>query len=157
MQQVAGTGPQVVFGPSAEVVQAFSMPAKAVPAPARVAAAKPAVKPVTKTASAQPAKPVSGNYYVQLGAFDNAAVAKDSWTRVARRVPTLGSYTPQGAKFSTKTGNFYRLSVGGFTRNDANALCRQVRAGGGVCFVRVQAGDAVASWAAKRNTQVASR
>ncbi len=156
VQQVAGTGPQVVFGPSAEVIQAISAPAKAAPAPVRVAAVKPAVKPVAKAAP-QAAKPASGNYYVQLGAFDSAAVAKDSWTRVARRVPTLGSYTPQGAKFSTKTGNFYRLSVGGFARNDANSLCRQVRAGGGVCFVRVQAGDAVASWATKRNTQVASR
>lgn len=158
LQQVAGTGPQIVFGPSAEVVQAISTPAKAAPAPVPVAAAKPVAKPVAKVASAaQPAKLVSGNYYVQLGAFDSAAVAKDSWTRVTRRVPTLGSYTPQGAKFSTKAGNFYRLSVGGFARNDAAALCRQVRAGGGVCFVRVQAGDAVASWAKKRDMQVASR
>jgi len=156
-QQVAATGPQVVFGPSAEVVQAFSAPAKAAPAPVRVAVAKPAAKPVAKATPVQATKPASGNYYVQLGAFESAAVAKDSWTRAARRVPTLAGYTPQGAKFSTKTGNFYRLSVGGFARSDANALCRQVRAGGGACFVRAQAGDAVASWAAKRNTQVASR
>jgi len=157
LQQVAGTGPQIVFGPSAEVVQAFSVPVKAAPAPVRAVAVKPAAKPVVKTTAAQPAKLVSGNYYVQLGAFDSAAVAKDSWSRVARRVPKLAGYTPQGANFSTKAGNFYRLSVGGFARNDANALCRQVRASGGVCFVRVQAGDAVASWATKRNAQVASR
>lgn len=156
-QQIAGTGPQIVFGPSTEVVQAVphAKPVAA-PAPARVATAKPA-KPAAKAAPQTVAKPASGNFYVQLGAFDNAAVARDSWARVARRVPTLAGYAPQGAKFSTKAGNFYRLSVGGFGRNDANALCRQVRAGGGVCFVRAQAGDAIASWAPKRTTQVASR
>jgi Flp pilus assembly protein TadD len=153
-QQVVITGPRVLFGPSVEVVQAVPERVQ----PVRVAAAKPISKPVTtKVAAVQPTKLGSGSYFVQLGAFDSAAVAKDSWSRVARRVPTLGSYAPQGAKFSTKAGNFYRLSVGGFARNDANALCRQVRAGGGVCFVRVQAGDAVASWAKKRDTQVASR
>ncbi|WP_262408421.1 tetratricopeptide repeat protein [Sphingomonas sp. JC676] len=156
VQQVAVTGPQVVFGPSAEVVQAFSVSAKPAPAPVRVASVKPAAKPVTKAATPS-AKLVSGNYYVQLGAFDSAAVAKDSWARVARRLPKLSGYAPQGAKFSTKAGNFYRLSVGGFARSDANSLCRQVRAGGGVCFVRAQAGDAVASWASKREMQMASR
>ncbi len=153
VQQVAGTGPQVVFGPSAEVVQV--VPARV--QPVRVVAVKPAAKPVAKVASVQPAKLGSGNYYVQLGAFDSAAVAKDSWARVARRVPKLAGYAPQGANFSTRAGNFYRLSVGGFVRNDANALCRQVRASGGVCFVRAQAGDAVANWAKKGDTQVASR
>lgn len=158
-QQIASIGPQVVFGPSTEVVQAVSAPAKPAPAPVRAVPAKPAVKAVAAVATkpTPAAKLASGNFYVQLGAFDSAAVAKDSWSRVTRRVPKLAGYTPQGAKFSTQAGNFYRLSVGGFARNDANALCRQVRAGGGSCFVRVQAGDAVASWAAKRNTQVASR
>lgn len=162
-QQLASIGPQVVFGPSAEVVQA--VPA---PAPVRVAAVKPVARPIAiaiaKPVATAVAKPVSlaeklsnGNYYVQLGAYDSAAVARDSWARVARRLPRLAGYAPQGAKISTRSGNFYRLSVGGFVRNDANALCRQVRAGGGVCFVRVQAGDAVASWAKKRDMQVASR
>ena len=124
-------------------------------APVRVAAVKPAVKPVTK-AAAPSAKLVNGNYYVQLGAFDSAAVAKDSWTRLARRVPALGGHMPQGAKFSTGTGNFYRLSVGGYDRNGADALCREVKASGQTCFVRASAGDALAAWA-KTGTRVASR
>ena len=144
-QQVAGTGPQVVFGPRAEVVQqirvAQAAPARAAPAkaPVRTAAAQ-----VATPAPAAKAKP--GNFYVQLGAYQNAAVARDAWARHARRVPALRDETPQGVQFSTSTGNFYRLSVGGFARNDAAALCQQVRASGSPCFVRVQAGDSVAAW-----------
>ncbi|MDT8757467.1 SPOR domain-containing protein [Sphingomonas psychrotolerans] len=156
LQQVAGTGPQVVFGPRAEVVQQVrtatvasprAMPAKA---PVRAAAA-----PVA-TAAAAKAKP--GNYYVQLGAYENAAVARDAWARHTRRVPALRQETPQGAQFATGAGKFYRLSVGGFARADAAALCQQVRAGGNSCFVRVGAGDSVATWVKPGGrTQVAAR
>jgi Flp pilus assembly protein TadD len=155
-QQVAGTGPQVVFGPRAEVVQqvpvAVSVPVRAAPAkaPTRVAAA--VVTPV----AAVKAKP--GNFYVQLGAYENAAVARDAWARHARRVPALRNETPQGVQFSTGAGKFYRLSVGGFARVDAAALCTQVRAGGSPCFVRVGAGDSVAAWIkGGGRTQVAAR
>lgn len=154
VEQVAGTGPQVVFGPREEVVQAVAAPVRA-PAPARVAA------PVRVAAARTPA-PVrvayaKGNYFVQLGAYDSAGVARDAWRRTAARVPALNSHTPQGAKVTTKAGNFYRLSVGGFARADADALCRNVRATGGNCFVRVQAGDQVANWVRANGTQVASR
>ena len=48
--------------------------------------------------------------------------------------------------FRTDKGSFYRLSVGGFARGDADAMCRRYRATGGVCFVRAGAGDQVAQW-----------
>ena len=153
--QVAGTGPSVVFGPREEVVQTVAAPVRAVVAPVR--ASVPArVAPVRAAAPARVAY-AKGNYFVQLGAYDSAGVARDAWRRTAARVPALGSHTPQGAKITTKAGNFYRLSVGGFARNDADALCHSVRATGGNCFVRVQAGDAVASWVRPNGTQVASR
>ena len=57
---------------------------------------------------------------------------------------------------SSAAGNFYRLSVGGFARADAAALCRRYKAQGGDCFVRAGAGDKVALWA-KGNRQLASR
>ena len=155
VEQVAGTGPQVVFGPREEVVQAVATPVRA-PAPARVAA------PVRTAVAAREPAPVrtayaKGNYFVQLGAYDNAGVARDAWRRTAARVPALNGRTPQGAKITTKGGNFYRLSVGGFARADADSLCRNVRATGGNCFVRAQAGDQVASWVRPSGTQVASR
>lgn len=154
MTQVAGTGPTVVFGPREEVVQAIAVPVRTV-VPTRV------VKPVRAAPVRTPAPMrvayAKGNYVVQLGAFDNAGVARDAWRRAAVRVPALASHTPQGAKITTKAGNFYRLSVGGFARNDADALCHSVRATGGNCFVRVQAGDAMASWVRPGSTQMASR
>ncbi len=140
----------VVFGPSQEVVQAlpsgYAVASAAAPSPARPAASRPA--PVA-TAS-------SGNYFVQLGAYSSAANAHSAWRRVSARYSVLGSHTPSQAQVSTGRGNFYRLSVGGFSRSDANAMCRQVRSGGGSCFVRTKAGDEVAGWA-RANQQVASR
>ena len=153
--QIAGTGPQVVFGPRAEIVQAI--PAAVAAAPRRAPASVTA--PVTKVAAKAPSSaPVAkGKFYVQLGAYENAAVARDAWRRTASRVPAIGKQTPQGVRVATKVGNFYRLSVGGFARNDADSLCRQVKATGGACFVRVQAGDQLASWVRPSGTQVASR
>jgi Flp pilus assembly protein TadD len=156
LQQVAGTGPQVVFGPRAEVVQqvlaAQTARVAAPKAAARVAKAAPAAIP----AAAAKAKP--GTYYVQLGAYESAAVARDAWARHTRRVPALRDETPRGVAFSTKAGNFYRLSVGGFARNDAASLCQQVRVGGGACFVRAAAGDSLAAWVKGGGiTQVAAR
>ncbi len=157
-QQVAGTGPQVVFGPRAEVVQQIRVAERApapvaARAPVRVArASAPAASPV----AAVKAKP--GNYYVQLGAYANAEVARDGWARHASRVPALRGETPQGVKFSTAAGNFYRLSVGGFDRAGAASLCSQVRASGNSCFVRVGAGDSLAAWVKSGGrAQVAAR
>jgi cell division septation protein DedD len=152
--QVAGTGPQVVFGPREEIVQAVPAAApRRAPAPAPVRTALSAAR-VPVAVGAAPAK---GKYYVQLGAYENAAVARDAWRRTAARVPAIGRHTPQGARVTTKLGNFYRLSVGGFARNDADALCHTVKAKGGACFVRVGAGDQVASWVRPGSAQFASR
>lgn len=154
--QVAGTGPQVVFGPREEVVQAVpaaaprraTVPARA--APVRVAAANPAP---------QRASYAKGGWVVQLGAYDSPAVARDAWKRTTARVPALAQQTPKGASISSRGSSFYRLSVGGFARADADSLCRTVRSTGGNCFVRAQAGgDQVASWInPRRTTQMASR
>lgn len=152
-QQVAGTGPQVVFGPRAEIVQAIPA-AAARRAPAPVATAARTTRPVE---AAQALRPSNGSYYVQLGAYANAAVARDAWGRFGNRVPALQGHMPHGAKVSTRAGNFYRLSVGGFARSDADALCRQVKASGQACFVRAAAGDAMASWAKPGRVQTAAR
>lgn len=152
----AGTAPSVVFGPRAEVVQTVAVAPVRAPAPAVRTVAPPravaARAPMTRTSYAK------GNYYVQLGAYENSGVARDAWRRTAARVPAIGRHTPQGANVSTKGGNFYRLSVGGFARGDADSLCQTVRSTGGNCFVRVQAGDQVASWVRPgRTTQMAAR
>lgn len=153
---LAVAAPSIVFGPRAEVVQqvAFApVPARSVaPTAARVVRAPvPAIAAPHRTAYAK------GNFYVQLGAYDSPGVARDAWSRASRRVPALAGRTPQGMNVTTKAGNFYRLSVGGFARGDADALCRNVRASGQTCFVRAGAGDQVASWVRPGRTQMASR
>jgi Flp pilus assembly protein TadD len=151
--QVAGTGPQVVFGPREEIVQAIPAVMRRAPAPA----VSPKAAAPVRVAATSPSTPAKGKFYVQLGAYDSPGVARDAWKRTAARVPAIGKFTPQGARVSTKVGNFYRLSVGGFARNDADALCGTVKASGGACFVRAAAGDQVANWVRGGAMQVAAR
>ena len=102
--------------------------------------------------------PAKGNFFVQLGAFDNAGVARDAWGRMARHAAFAGK-TPSGVAVQTKAGTFYRLSVGGFARSDAVSLCRNYKAAGGSCFVRADAGDKMAAWVKSggRGAQLAAR
>lgn len=139
----------VVFAPRHEVVQ--QLPVQPV--------FQPAVRPaVAEQAAAKPAPLAldSGNYYVQLGAFDSAAIARDGWARAQRRMPRLAEQTPRGMAFAQGGANYYRLSVGGFAKSDARRLCNQYRARGGQCFIRTEAGDQVAQWLQK-GLELASR
>lgn len=148
--------PAIVFGERREVVQ--SLPPAPVKPVGAARKAKAAPVPVTATKLAKPvpvaAKPMAtaqratGNFYIQLGAFENAAVARDGWNRATRRYPAFASQNPTGMALKTATGSVYRLSVGGFTRADAVAMCSAYRARGGQCFVREGAGDQAASWVA---------
>lgn len=143
-------GPRVgniVFAARREIVQA--LPAS----PVRTARAERAATPARPAAT--PRTLATGDYYVQLGAFENAGVARDAWGRLSRRIPAIAGQTPRGMSASVGGNSFYRLSVGGFARADAMSVCRTVRAKGGNCFVREAAGEKVASWA--RGPQVASR
>ncbi|SOB87203.1 Tetratricopeptide repeat-containing protein [Sphingomonas guangdongensis] len=140
----------VAFAERREVVQTVATPPST-----PVSLAKPVRKPAV-VRTAVPARVQSGNFYVQLGAFQNVGVAKDAWGRLSRRYTALSSYTPYGARYSANGANFYRLAVGGFSRGDADRLCRQVRANRGVCFVRAGAGDQVAAWS-RKGVQLAAR
>ena len=135
---------KVVFAPAKEIVQALPVATlRPAATPAKLAlTVKPQALPVAKVAAMPAAKPpvalpTKGQFYVQLGAFDSAAVARDAWGRGTHRFGALKAHTPTGMSF----GRFYRLSVGGFSKTDAAAMCRQYRATGGTCFVRAGAGD----------------
>lgn len=124
----------IQFAERREVVQA--LPAR--PAPARtVAPVRIAATPTAK-----------GNFYVQLGAFRGTDAARIAWTRAKVRHTALAGKSP-----STMTAGkgLVRVSVGGFARNDADRLCGAIKSGGGVCFVRANAGDRVANWGAGGN------
>jgi Flp pilus assembly protein TadD len=147
---VADGAGKVTFGERREVAQSFpTQPAATIAAPGAfktrlVAAAVPA------PAVPQPGK---GKWFVQLGAYDSAAVAKDAWSRAQRRYAAFADHAPTGMAFKS----FYRLSVGGFSRTGAESLCRGYRAKGGSCFVRTSAGDQMAQWAKPAKVQLAGR
>ncbi|MDQ2878376.1 MAG: tetratricopeptide repeat protein [Pseudomonadota bacterium] len=161
---VAGA-PMVQFAPRHEVVQALPT---WVAAPIKAAAAAMSAKAVATVAvrDAAPSaaaasrfapKPLaSGTFYVQLGAYENAGVAKDGWNRIKRRFAGVGAHTPSGMDFTGNGGKFYRLSVGGFTHADAASLCGRYRSHGGKCFVRAGAGDQAVAWVAQ-GQKLASR
>lgn len=131
--------PAITFAPRREIVQALPE------SYARTVRAR-AAAPIRLAASPVRA-PATGNYYVQLGAFDNAAVARTSWRRMTGNVPGLAALAPQGMQATVKGASFYRLSVGGLARGDAAALCGRIRARGDRCFVRTHAGEQLAGWA----------
>ncbi|MFW2853183.1 tetratricopeptide repeat protein [Sphingomonas sp. TX0543] len=139
---------KVTFAPRQEFVQAL---------PASTFAAAKAM--VAKNDAARRAivrGKEKGDWYVQIGAFSSAGVAKDAWARAQHRFAGFSGKAPAGMTFKTSSQEFYRLSIGGFTRADADATCRSYRAKGGVCFVRAGAGDQVAQWT-KGGVQLASR
>jgi hypothetical protein len=118
-------------------------------------AAAPAARASTRTLAFTPR--ATGTWFVQVGAFRNPGVARDGWRHATRRMPALANHAPTGARFEGKGGGFYRLAFGGFTRTDAANLCRRYRGTGGSCFIRPQAGDAIASWAPRKPVQLAAR
>ncbi|WP_419808500.1 tetratricopeptide repeat protein [Sphingomonas sp.] len=151
---------QVTFGPRREVVQSLPAPLLASEAgPVKVAlqAGFSGVRAGTLRAVRPAPRAASGQFFVQLGAFDNAGVAKDAWGRIKRRHAAFAGHMPQGMNFRLGQASFYRLSVGGFARGDADRACRSYKAQGGRCFVRAGAGDQVASWVRPGGTQVAMR
>ncbi|MFV0624910.1 SPOR domain-containing protein [Sphingomonas sp. ac-8] len=143
----------VRFAPLREIVQ----PIAGIAAAILPSAGTPVAPRVVQSAAAAPVPaPTRGRYYVQLGAYDSSAVAHDAWDAARRRYRALAGLTPSGAEARVGGDDYYRLSVGGFARGEALALCRRLRGQGGRCFVRDRAGDAVASWTAP-GAQLAAR
>lgn len=141
---------KITFAPRREFVQALPAvaftPANIGKAPIAEAARRPVAPRVRE----------KGDWYVQIGAYDSADVARDAWVRARQRFAGFSGTVPAGMTFKTASREYYRLSVGGFSRADADATCRAYRAKGGTCFVRAGAGDQIAQWA-KGGVQVASR
>lgn len=86
---------------------------------------------------------------VQLGAFSNEGNAERAWIAAARDYD-LDEYRPLTTTFNHNGRTLHRVSVSGFASSaDAQRLCGSIKAHGGVCFVRAQAGDAAIRWAAR--------
>jgi Flp pilus assembly protein TadD len=116
----------------------------------RASAALPAA-PAFRRAAPPRAQVASGNspFVVQLGAFSNEANAERAWVEAERRFG-LGDRQPLTTTFDHQGRTLHRVSIAGFAgRTDAARLCGQIRASGGACFVRANAGDASVRWAAR--------
>lgn len=136
----------VVFAPRAEVVQRLPVKPAVGVAPVK---SRNFVKPLVAAKTTPGASMVSvgkGNFFVQLGAYDSAGVARDGWARASR---AFSGYAPQGMPVTVAGKTYYRLSVGGFDEAGAKRMCSSYRARGGHCFVRAGAGDQAAAWTKK--------
>ena len=105
----------------------------------------------------RPVDPESGSaWVVQLGAFSTPENAKAAWTRFVSRNEKLAHfpYVPTTAMVNGR--QFYRVAIAGFgDRSGAHELCEQVRAYGGVCFVRLGGTEAAPSrWALAKTPEL---
>lgn len=86
---------------------------------------------------------------VQLGSFSNEGNAERAWQQVSARYGLAGR-RPLTTTFNYGGRTLHRVSVSGFASvADAQRLCGQIKAHGGICFVRATAGDASIRWAAR--------
>ncbi|MES2174070.1 MAG: SPOR domain-containing protein [Pseudomonadota bacterium] len=138
--------------------------AKPVQPKSRAAKAQPAIAgPVARMQQAAFIKSVANgasNWVVQLGAYDNAAIAKEKWMSMAGRSSTLAAFPVLTSQATVKGKPYYRLAISGFgSRADAMTACRTIRAKSGQCFVREGAPGATPQrWAiAAKGRQYASR
>lgn len=100
----------------------------------------------------------SGRFVVQLGAFQSSSNAERAWNSAINKTAELASYKPSTSRVKVKAASLYRMSVSGFTTRDAAGLvCAKVKAAGGSCFIRSQAGDAPTQWVQRGMVKVASR
>lgn len=91
----------------------------------------------------------SSRFVVQLGAFISEANAERAWVNAQRRFGLTGR-APLTATVNADGRTLHRVAISGFAgQGDAQRLCGSIRAQGGVCFVRTQAGDASIRWAAR--------
>ncbi|KEQ54237.1 SPOR domain-containing protein [Sphingobium chlorophenolicum] len=152
----ADTAPQPVVAEEAPApaIQTFA-------APARSAALRHAAAPARiQKAAFSPSGKGGSNWVVQLGAYDNAAIAKEKWYAMASRNSALANLPVVTSQITLNGATFSRLAVSGFDdRAEAAALCRTIQARRGKCFVRENAVDATPQrWAlTTRARQYASR
>jgi len=138
---------------AAEVQQAVAARSlvRAAPAIVRTAAVALPPAPIFRRAAPQAPAMRSGNsrFVVQLGAFISEANAERAWVNAQRRFG-LNGRAPLTASVNMGGRTLHRVAIAGFAgQGDAQRLCGSIRARGGVCFVRTQAGDASIRWAAR--------
>lgn len=131
--------------PSAEPASVEAVRPKVRPANLPTVRAKPGAAPAVALASAAPASAPApaaqaqlpaGSRLVQLGAYDNEAIARQAWSQlVASQGDLLGSKSLYLERATSNARVFYRLRVAGFQSADqTRATCEALRARGIDCI-----------------------
>jgi rare lipoprotein A len=129
MPVAAGMAPAAMSAPAAVETAAVAMPLTAVSAPAEMLAA-PAAVPVAASAGSTPA----AGYYLQLGAFSQAANAQAAREQQAQRWNGRLQQVD-----IVENNSLFRLYGGPFaSRADAEAIARQMQASGAAMPMIVQ-------------------
>ncbi|WP_150290228.1 SPOR domain-containing protein [Sphingobium estronivorans] len=155
--------PSVAAETPAPMIQAVAAPVRvAVRAatPRQAAPARMAAPARVQQVAFRPSGRGSSNWVVQLGAYDNAAIAKEKWASMARRNSALENFPVVTSQITVNGATFARLAVSGFDdRAEAVALCNAIRTRRGQCFVRENVPDATPQrWAlSTRGRQYATR
>lgn len=142
---------QVQYAAAAETLirpAAAATPVRERPLRRAVRIADPVVDaPIRRNAAGS--RSASRGYVVQIGAFSSAAGAERAWQQAETRFG-LRSEAPVTMTFDHNGRLLHRVAIAGFdSRRDAVGLCDTIRARGGACFVRGNAGDASIRWAAR--------
>lgn len=146
--------------PAPPASETFAQPRATAPVPRRAAFIRAAAISALPRAAFQVGDGVRSGpapVVVQLGAFSNEANAERAWQQVSSRYGLTGR-RPLTTTFNYRGRAFHRVSVSGFASNaDAQRLCGQIKAHGGICFVRATAGDASIRWAARYSAEPRQR
>ncbi len=76
----------------------------------------------------------ANTHMVQLGSFENRAVAKAKWSEFKKRFPSLKGHDVVITKAEVNGKIFYRLAAAGFGPRSARAMCGAVKSSGRGCF-----------------------
>jgi Flp pilus assembly protein TadD len=143
-QPVSADDAEVRFAASAETL---TRPNRAI---LRTASVTRPSSPVFRPEAERSVRPTAnGRFVVQIGAFRSEANAERAWQE-AERAYALGRFQPTTTTINLNGRTLHRASISGFASSiDAGRICASIKARGGSCFVRVNAGDAAIRWAAR--------
>lgn len=149
---------EVKIAEAAPVAPVYEAPLiKASEGPAKAASAAPVKLAMVDVPASKPAGS-GGTHVVQLGAFNNAAVANDAWAKLSKRYGMLNGFQPAKTTVTVNGRKFVRLTATGFgNAGSANAACSQIKSQGGACFVRNVSGGAPVRMASTQGRRIASR
>lgn len=97
-------------------------------------------------------------HLVQLGAFSNSANAAAAWNKYSKRYGVLGGKDSASSTVTVNGKKLVRLAATGFTNgSSAFAACKQIKAQGGVCFVRLMGAEKSVRMASASARKIATR